>query len=108
MPMWPGAPVPQRREETALSVAAPVNSSWRRNILSFGTIHRCRYETRRCHFNSGVVISAAAGREEVEDRRPSSYMLNKTTPMGKWQCRCRSAKSMIVETLSLSIEYGFI
>jgi len=35
-------------------------------------------------------------------------ILNKTTPKGKWQCRCRSAKSMIVQTLSLSIECRFI
>src|SRR5215471_6378491 len=34
-------------------------------------------------------------------------ILNKTTPKGKWQCRCRSAKSMIVQTLSLSIECRF-
>ena len=34
--------------------------------------------------------------------------LNKPTLKGKWQCRCKSAKSTIVETLSLSLVCGAI
>ena len=35
-------------------------------------------------------------------------LLNKTTLTGKWRCRCRSAKSMVVEIQSLSVECRFI
>src|SRR5215469_17621714 len=35
-------------------------------------------------------------------------MLNKTTLKGKWQYRCGSTKSTVVETLSLSVKCGFI
>jgi predicted transcriptional regulator len=38
----------------------------------------------------------------------TDFYLNKPTLKGKWQCRCKSAKSTIVETLSLSLVCGAI